>query len=175
MLPCSALYHGSRKSIDRAPGMEHFFIYFWNEIRLFQAKTCCWSLKNYNYNFKNYSKKTDVIVRAQLIPKTLKLFEEISLIGDELKFVIIQNFGYFVYFLLFQDYHGTSNNAPPQLDAVQNYELLGGFQNDTHTVIQFQRHWNTCDYDHDKPLGVNIKRAGLRTWFGNNIVVKTFY
>lgn len=100
MLPCSALHHGSCKSIDRAPKMEHFFIYFWNEIRLFKAQTCCWSLKNYNYTFKNYSKKTDVIVRTQLIPKTLKLFEEISLIGDELKFVIILNFWLFSLFFI---------------------------------------------------------------------------
>lgn len=100
MLPCSTLHHGSHKSIDRASEMEHFFIYFWNEIRLFQVKTCCWSLKNYNYTFINYSKKTDVIVRTQLIPKTLKLFEEISSIGDELKFVIILNFWLFYLFFI---------------------------------------------------------------------------
>ena len=31
------------------------------------------------------------------------------------------------------------------VDPSQDYELLGGFQNDTHTVIRFSRAWDTCD------------------------------
>ncbi|KAG8329654.1 DBH-like monooxygenase protein 1 [Homalodisca vitripennis] len=57
-----------------------------------------------------------------------------------------------------QDYHGASKNAEPLLDPVQNYELLGGFQNQTHTVLQFQRPWDTCDSDHDRRLGNDTER-----------------
>ncbi|XP_054267311.1 MOXD1 homolog 1-like [Macrosteles quadrilineatus] len=56
------------------------------------------------------------------------------------------------------DYHGTSRNGAPVLDTSQNYELLGGHQNTTHTVIRFQRAWDTCDHQHDKILGNDTER-----------------
>ncbi|CAL4079802.1 unnamed protein product, partial [Meganyctiphanes norvegica] len=50
-----------------------------------------------------------------------------------------------------QDYHATGNSAPV-LDTSQDYELLGGSQNDTHTTIRFTRPWRTCDQEHDMQL-----------------------
>ena len=36
---------------------------------------------------------------------------------------------------------------PPLVDKSQDYEVLGGLQNATHTVIRFQRGWDTCEDD----------------------------
>lgn len=33
----------------------------------------------------------------------------------------------------------------PLIDGKQDYELLGGYENETHTTIRFSRDWNTCD------------------------------
>lgn len=59
--------------------------------------------------------------------------------------------------VMLQDYHVLSLNSAPTLDTVQNYELLGGSQNQTHTVIRFQRPWNTCDLEQDRTLGVSAE------------------
>ncbi|XP_071518368.1 DBH-like monooxygenase protein 1 [Panulirus ornatus] len=35
----------------------------------------------------------------------------------------------------------------PKVDESQDVELLGGYQNDTHTVLRFSRPWVTCDHN----------------------------
>jgi hypothetical protein len=35
--------------------------------------------------------------------------------------------------------------AEPEVDSSQDYELLLGYENGTHTVIRFRRRYDTCD------------------------------
>ncbi|KNC32203.1 MOXD1-like protein 1, partial [Lucilia cuprina] len=53
------------------------------------------------------------------------------------------------------DCHGSysQHNAAPIQDDTQNYIVLDGFQNATHTQVEFYRHIETCD-PYDIPLGV---------------------
>ncbi len=44
------------------------------------------------------------------------------------------------------------------MDATQDYAVLGGFQNDTHTVVAFSRKWDTCDRGEDVRLGGDTVR-----------------
>ncbi|KAK7083170.1 DBH-like monooxygenase protein 1 [Halocaridina rubra] len=46
----------------------------------------------------------------------------------------------------------------PQIDKTQNVDLLGGFQNDTHTVLRFSRPWNTCDQTEDLEISSDTAR-----------------
>ena len=50
------------------------------------------------------------------------------------------------------DRHAVGNNVP-YLDTQQDYHLEWGYENDTHTVVQFSRAWDTCDGDQDLVLG----------------------
>ena len=54
------------------------------------------------------------------------------------------------------DRHAVGNNVP-YLDTVQDYSLHWGYENDTHTVVQFSRAWDTCDNE-DMPLGHDTVR-----------------
>ncbi|XP_028151667.2 MOXD1 homolog 1 [Diabrotica virgifera virgifera] len=47
------------------------------------------------------------------------------------------------------DCHGvpTSQGSAPVRDEIDNYTLMRGLQNDTHTVIEFRRAFDTCDPD----------------------------
>lgn len=56
---------------------------------------------------------------------------------------------------MLQDCHGDEINTMPIKDPIQNYELLNGHQNNTHTVLMFTRLWNTCDESDDFMIGVN--------------------
>lgn len=48
----------------------------------------------------------------------------------------------------FQDCHGQRDgNGAPIQDDTQNYTVVNGYQNTTHTVIQFKRPLETCDPD----------------------------
>ncbi|XP_042889305.1 DBH-like monooxygenase protein 1 [Penaeus japonicus] len=40
-------------------------------------------------------------------------------------------------------------NMIPIIDDSQDIEVLGGYENETHTVLRFSRPWNTCDKEHD--------------------------
>ncbi|XP_047476487.1 DBH-like monooxygenase protein 1 [Penaeus chinensis] len=40
----------------------------------------------------------------------------------------------------------------PVIDDSQDVEILGGYENETHTVLRFARPWNTCDKEHDFQL-----------------------
>lgn len=44
----------------------------------------------------------------------------------------------------------------PTVDELQDVTLLGGYQNDTHTVLRFSRPWITLDTDSDYMLGVRL-------------------
>lgn len=46
--------------------------------------------------------------------------------------------------MMFQDSYATGYSQPLK-DDQQDVELLGGYQNDTHTVLRFSRPWSTCD------------------------------
>ena len=36
-------------------------------------------------------------------------------------------------------------NSAPEVDESQDVKLLHGYQNETHTVLAFERPWDTCD------------------------------
>ncbi|KAF2880698.1 hypothetical protein ILUMI_25476, partial [Ignelater luminosus] len=57
------------------------------------------------------------------------------------------------------DCHGGSKNqgSAPIRDEIDNYRLMAGIQNDTHTIIEFRRALDTCDPD-DYVLGLNTVR-----------------
>lgn len=61
----------------------------------------------------------------------------------------------------------------PVKDIVENYELLNGYQNDTHTVFMFTRLWNTCDKQHDIAIGVSS--APLRAENKYNDEISSFF
>ena len=54
------------------------------------------------------------------------------------------------------DRHAVGNNVP-YLDTSQDYHLISGYENDTHTVVTFSRAWDTCD-DQDLALGHDTAR-----------------
>ncbi|KOC64033.1 MOXD1 like protein 2 [Habropoda laboriosa] len=45
----------------------------------------------------------------------------------------------------FQDRHVKNSSKDPQMDSSQDYCLLQGFENKTHTVLRFSRPYDTCD------------------------------
>ena len=59
-----------------------------------------------------------------------------------------------------QDCHGaaTQHNAAPIQDDTQNYMVKDGFQNATHTQVEFYRSTETCD-PYDLALGVSLSDA----------------
>lgn len=57
----------------------------------------------------------------------------------------------------FQDRHVSRGHVEPIVDASQDWELLRGSENDTHTVLKFRRAYDTCDRDQD----IRITVSGL--------------
>ncbi|PSN48351.1 MOXD1 1 protein [Blattella germanica] len=57
-----------------------------------------------------------------------------------------------------QDAHGLDSTGAPVADPEQDCILLGGKQNDSHTVIRFRRALDTCDNNHDLRLGGDTVR-----------------
>ena len=56
------------------------------------------------------------------------------------------------------DCHAVGNRAPVP-DTAQDLELEWGYENDTHTVVQFRRPWQTCDAEGaDAELGPDTTR-----------------
>nr|XP_045616431.1 uncharacterized protein LOC123769364 [Procambarus clarkii] len=47
----------------------------------------------------------------------------------------------------------------PMLDESQDVTLLGGYQNDTHTVLRFSRPWTTCELHTDFQISANAVRV----------------
>ncbi|XP_060519167.1 MOXD1 homolog 2-like, partial [Cylas formicarius] len=61
-----------------------------------------------------------------------------------------------VIFVWFQDRHvkhspGSATDREPEVDPSQDYQLLLGYENSTHTVLRFRRKLDTCDH-HDIPI-----------------------
>ncbi|XP_035207206.1 DBH-like monooxygenase protein 1 homolog, partial [Stegodyphus dumicola] len=48
--------------------------------------------------------------------------------------------------IYFQDRHGTGNRLPP-VDRTQDWHVLSGNENDTHTSLVFRRKLITCDQE----------------------------
>lgn len=48
-----------------------------------------------------------------------------------------------------------SNNGEPVLDPSQDYVLLSGIENDTHTILRFRRKLKTCDEKYDVSITVS--------------------
>lgn len=53
-----------------------------------------------------------------------------------------------------KDSPGSLLDREPEVDASQDYQLLLGYENSTHTVLRFKRRLDTCDY-HDIPITVS--------------------
>lgn len=47
----------------------------------------------------------------------------------------------------------------PVIDDSQDVEILGGYENETHTVLRFSRPWNTCDKKQDFQLSGDTVRV----------------
>ena len=56
-----------------------------------------------------------------------------------------------------QDSHAQDANGAPIADPEQDCALVGGRQNESHTVVRFRRALDTCDVNHDYVLGVSMK------------------
>lgn len=79
-----------------------------------------------------------------------------------------------------------SDRIEPLLDDQQDYKLLSGYENDTHTVLRFQRKYDTCDpkdmkitndtmkviyaYTHEDPVGSILTQ---HTWQGSRNLILT--
>lgn len=46
-------------------------------------------------------------------------------------------------------------DGEPVVDVSQDYVLLSGYENATHTVLRFKRLLDTCDTAHDLPITVS--------------------
>jgi len=57
---------------------------------------------------------------------------------------------------IFQDRHVSRGHVEPIVDASQDWELLQGMENDTHTVLRFRRAYDTCDRDQDIRITVSF-------------------
>lgn len=51
---------------------------------------------------------------------------------------------------------GNSVDREPEVDPSQDYQLLLGYENSTHTVLRFRRRLDTCDH-HDIPITVGCE------------------
>ncbi|CAD7003313.1 unnamed protein product [Ceratitis capitata] len=60
----------------------------------------------------------------------------------------------------FQDRHvsANKNSTEPIVDPSQDYVLLSGYENNTHTIIRFRRKLDTCDNLYDIPITNNTMR-----------------
>jgi hypothetical protein len=69
------------------------------------------------------------------------------------------NFIAFSTFFSFQDRHIPlhSKNGEPVLDPSQDYVLMSGHENATHTILRFRRKLDTCDEKFDVPITVSKK------------------
>ncbi|KAI8037808.1 hypothetical protein M5D96_009309 [Drosophila gunungcola] len=57
-----------------------------------------------------------------------------------------------------KDRHVTRNGDPePVVDPSQDYMLMLGYENATHTVLRFRRKLDTCDPSHDIAITLQVK------------------
>uniref|UniRef100_A0A1B0DQ20 DOMON domain-containing protein n=1 Tax=Phlebotomus papatasi TaxID=29031 RepID=A0A1B0DQ20_PHLPP len=58
---------------------------------------------------------------------------------------------------MLRDRHVKKNSdGEPVVDPSQDYVLLLGYENATHTVLRFRRKLDTCDTYHDLPITVSV-------------------
>jgi len=57
-----------------------------------------------------------------------------------------------------QDSYTREANGAPVADPEQDCTLVGGRQNESHTVVRFRRALNTCDGNYDYVLGVSLAK-----------------
>jgi len=70
----------------------------------------------------------------------------------------LQNFLFF--FPPLQDRHVTRNgDTEPVVDPSQDYMLMLGYENATHTVLRFRRKLDTCDASHD--IAITVSTVGV--------------
>uniref|UniRef100_A0A182PUL5 DOMON domain-containing protein n=1 Tax=Anopheles epiroticus TaxID=199890 RepID=A0A182PUL5_9DIPT len=50
-------------------------------------------------------------------------------------------------------------DGEPLVDSSQDYVLLLGYENQTHTVLRFKRKLDTCDVAYDVPITVSEART----------------
>lgn len=63
-----------------------------------------------------------------------------------------------------QDRHVKNSSKDPQMDSSQDYCLLLGYENKTHTVLRFSRRYDTCDpRDLKITARSTVPEAGSRT------------
>lgn len=61
------------------------------------------------------------------------------------------------HYFYFQDRHVKKHgDGEPVVDVSQDYVLLSGYENATHTVLRFKRNLDTCDMAHDLPITVSF-------------------
>lgn len=72
---------------------------------------------------------------------------QIKIIFPRKNFIVLLKF--------LKDCHGSLKGNTVVQDDTQNYIVIDGYQNSTHTQIQFRRALETCD-PHDTHLGVSI-------------------
>lgn len=48
-----------------------------------------------------------------------------------------------------------NSDGKPVVDSSQDYVLLLGYENQTHTVLRFKRKLDTCDVAYDVPITVS--------------------
>lgn len=96
----------------------------------------------------------------------------------------------------FQDRHvkdlpGSSIDREPEVDPSQDYQLLLGYENKTHTVLRFRRRLDTCDnhdipitndtmrivwaYDKDEPVGGAVGPNSLPQHLNSNRGTQSLY
>lgn len=73
-----------------------------------------------------------------------------------------------------QDRYVDVGSAEPQIDPSQDYSLMKGYENSTHTVLRFRRKLDTCDNKHDIVISVSITEAFYSCKTVCNIYVITF-
>lgn len=49
-----------------------------------------------------------------------------------------------------------NGDGQPVVDSSQDYVLLLGYENQTHTVLRFKRKLDTCDVAYDVPITVSV-------------------
>lgn len=72
------------------------------------------------------------------------------------RYISIHMYVYCIRFLFLQDRHIKKHgDGEPFVDPSQDYVLLLGYENATHTVMRFKRKLDTCDTSHDIPITVS--------------------
>lgn len=62
-------------------------------------------------------------------------------------------------------------SSEPHIDPSQDYILLKGYENNTHTLLRFRRKLDTCDYEHDIVINVCKTLAPLTSTTKRNYYV----